>query len=150
MRTVVRRSARALVTDEAGRLLLLRRTKPGQRPYWTTPGGGVEPGDVSLHAALARELLEELGATADDFEQVFLHSEDHPDGVTVQHFFVCRLTSLDEALRSGAEFQDPSRGSYDLDRIALADVDRVDLKPAELKQFVVDNPHALLPREGGL
>lgn len=144
MRDVVRRSVRALLIDETGRLLLIRRIKPGQAPYWTTPGGGVEPGDESFIAALMRELMEELGAKARDFEQVFLHSSDHRDGVAVQHFFVCRLTSLDESLRTGAEFDDAARGGYGLDRVLLQEVGGVDLKPVELRDFVVRNPEALL------
>ncbi|MFB9430622.1 NUDIX hydrolase [Streptoalloteichus tenebrarius] len=59
---VVRRSARALLVDDDGWLVLVERTKPGQAPYWTTPGGGVEVGE-SAAQALMRELLEELGAS---------------------------------------------------------------------------------------
>jgi ADP-ribose pyrophosphatase YjhB (NUDIX family) len=50
--------------DDDGRLLLIKRTKPGQAPYWTTPGGGVEDTDESVEAALQRELAEELGVEA--------------------------------------------------------------------------------------
>lgn len=63
VRRVSRRSARALLLDDDGRLVLIKRTKPGQFPYWTTPGGGVEPGE-STTGALERELDEELGASA--------------------------------------------------------------------------------------
>jgi 8-oxo-dGTP pyrophosphatase MutT (NUDIX family) len=148
MREVIRRSVRALLTDEASRLLLIRRTVHGQAPYWTTPGGGVETSDASLTAALARELLEELGAQARDFNQVFLHSSERLGGVAVQHFFMCWLTSLDGVLRTGEEFEDAGRGGYDLDRVPLQEIGRVDLKPAELKDFVVRNPEALLSSTG--
>jgi hypothetical protein len=59
----------------------------------------------------------------------------------VQHFFVARLEKLDEAARSGPEFQDASRGGYDLERIGLRGDDRasVDLKPTALKEFVLAN-----------
>jgi 8-oxo-dGTP pyrophosphatase MutT (NUDIX family) len=143
MLEVIRRSVRGLLTDGAGQLLLIRRTKPGVAPYWTAPGGGVEPGDASLQAALARELREELGAVAENFEQVFLHSSLESAGLSVQHFFLCRLVSLDEGARTGDEFADVSRGGYDLDRVSLGDVERVDLKPKELKEFVVRNAQAL-------
>lgn len=53
---------------------LINRTMPGQGPYWTSPGGGVEDSDASVVDALRRELAEELGATADGYQQVFLSS----------------------------------------------------------------------------
>lgn len=65
-----RRAARAIVTDDEARLVLIKRTKPGQQPYWTTPGGGVEDSDPSIEAALHRELHEELGAEVVGVSQV--------------------------------------------------------------------------------
>ena len=127
---VGRRAARAILIDDLGRLVLIKRTKPGQAPYWTAPGGGVEDTDASVEAALYRELAEELGA-ATDASQVFLFSSPSDAGVAVQHFFVARLASLDEAARSGLEFSDPSRGGYEVDRIDLRgdDLAAIDLKP---------------------
>ncbi|HEY3259056.1 MAG TPA: NUDIX domain-containing protein [Pseudonocardiaceae bacterium] len=50
----------AVVHDDHGRLLLVRRaTEPG-RGLWSLPGGRVEPGE-SDEAALRRELQEEVG-----------------------------------------------------------------------------------------
>ncbi|MER7009586.1 NUDIX hydrolase [Dactylosporangium sp. NPDC000555] len=70
MREVVRRAARAIPIDRHGQLLLIRRTKPGLGPYWTTPGGGVEPGDASVEQAMIRELREEFGAEVDTVQQM--------------------------------------------------------------------------------
>lgn len=64
MTTVVKRVARATLIDDDQRLLLIKRTKPGQEPYWTAPGGGIEPDDPSAEGGLIRELREELGAEA--------------------------------------------------------------------------------------
>lgn len=126
--------------------MLIKRTKPGQEPYWTAPGGGVEDSDSSVEAALYRELSEELGAEAAGASQVFLFSSPSDSGVAVQHFFVARLATLDESARSGPEFSDPSRGGYDLDRIDLRsdELSSIDLKPTALKEFILANREALL------
>lgn len=77
---VGRRRARGIVIDDEGRLLVIKRTKPGQEPYWTLPGGGVDGCDATVEDALRRELAEELGATADIIWQVFLSSDPHRRG----------------------------------------------------------------------
>ena len=53
-------TACALVTDEAGRLLLGRRAGKPWQGHWDTPGGFVEEGEHPLEA-LVRELREETG-----------------------------------------------------------------------------------------
>ena len=143
---VGRRSARAILVDSEDRLVLIKRTKPGQAPYWTAPGGGVEVDDASVEAALHRELAEELGAEVSGAARVFLFSSPSPAGVAVQYFFLARLTRLDVEARSGEEFSDPSRGGYELDRIDLqgGDLESIDLMPVELKEFILANREALL------
>lgn len=143
---VGRQAARAILIDDDGRLVLVKRTKPGQAPYWTTPGGGVDATDASVEAALHRELAEELGAEASGSARVFLFSSPSETGIAVQHFFVARLKKLDESARGGPEFHDASRGGYDLDRIGLRgdDLASVDLKPPSLKEFILANKEGLL------
>jgi 8-oxo-dGTP diphosphatase len=50
-------AAGALITDPAGRILLV---KPNYRDHWTLPGGICEHGEPP-HAGCAREVAEELG-----------------------------------------------------------------------------------------
>ncbi|MER8101300.1 NUDIX hydrolase [Kitasatospora sp. NPDC094016] len=61
----IRAKARALFTDDAGRVLLVRlRPWEGPRgrvPYWTLPGGGIEADRELPRAAVRREIREELG-----------------------------------------------------------------------------------------
>jgi ADP-ribose pyrophosphatase YjhB (NUDIX family) len=52
--------AGAVVRDEAGRLLLVRRGREPGRGRWSLPGGRVEPGETAAAAAV-REVREETG-----------------------------------------------------------------------------------------
>lgn len=57
-----RRSARVVVLDNNGRVLLFRIVDPldNKPPLWITPGGGIEAGETKIQAAI-RELKEETG-----------------------------------------------------------------------------------------
>ena len=56
-----RRAGRVVVLDPDGRVLLLRYDhEPPDGRHWTTPGGGLNPGE-SYSAAASRELAEETG-----------------------------------------------------------------------------------------
>jgi 8-oxo-dGTP pyrophosphatase MutT (NUDIX family)/G:T/U-mismatch repair DNA glycosylase len=55
----LRAAVRALVLDPAGRVLMVR-FEDNFGTWWSTPGGGIEPGE-SDEDALARELAEEAG-----------------------------------------------------------------------------------------
>jgi 8-oxo-dGTP pyrophosphatase MutT (NUDIX family) len=60
-----RLTARVLLFDPADRLLLMRGRLPGRPPEtaaWFTVGGGVDPGETLVEAAL-REIAEETGFT---------------------------------------------------------------------------------------
>ncbi|TYP86038.1 NUDIX hydrolase [Blastococcus xanthinilyticus] len=65
-RPVLRTTARIVVLDPAGRVLLLgaRLPEPSMPPgevlFWYTPGGGLEDGET-LREAAVRELAEEIG-----------------------------------------------------------------------------------------
>ncbi len=86
-----RRAMRVLLVDGDDRLLLFRDSDPGLTPvpvFWITPGGGVDPGESDLTAAI-REIAEETGLAigADDLvgplaERVVVHG--YSDVVTTQ------------------------------------------------------------------
>lgn len=52
--------AGAVVRDETGRLLLVRRAHAPDAGLWSLPGGRLEPGETAEQAA-AREVAEETG-----------------------------------------------------------------------------------------
>ncbi|MCZ9336235.1 NUDIX hydrolase, partial [Streptomyces sp. TRM76130] len=125
-RSVVKRTARAVLLDGAD-LILIKRTKPGVDPYWVTPGGGVEPEDSTVVDALHREVHEELGAKITDVVPCFVDTVEHigedggATGVKVQHFFVCHLVSMDAAMRHGPEIEEPA-GTYEIVRVPFTRV----------------------------
>ena len=59
----LRHSVRAVVLDDQDRILLCRFALQ-RGVVWASPGGGIEPGETP-HAALRRELHEEIGLVLD-------------------------------------------------------------------------------------
>jgi 8-oxo-dGTP pyrophosphatase MutT (NUDIX family) len=156
-RPVVKRTARAILLEldpvdprRPASIVLIKRTKPGRPPYWITPGGGVEPYDPTVVDALHREVDEELGAKVTDVVPAFVdtvphsHHDDgtpaHPHGVKVQHFFVCRLGSMDPSRRHGPEVEQPA-GEYEIVRLPFTreGVTSVNVVPASLRAFLAAN-----------
>lgn len=143
-RPVVKRTARAILLDD-GDLVLIKRVKPGHPPYWITPGGGVEPEDATVVEALHREVDEELGAKVTDVVPAFVDTVEHVHddgtrGVKVQHFFVCRLASMDLARRHGPEVDEPC-GTYDVVRVPFTrqGVASVEVVPPSLRAYLDAN-----------
>lgn len=141
MPEIIKQKARAILFDRQGRLVLIKRTRPGRAPYWTTAGGGVEPEDASVEAALHREVFEELGGRVDRVREVVVITDERPEGTLVQHVFVARLTEMDPSSRTGPEFSDPTRGTYEtvvLPGTAEA-LRSIRLLPEPLARFLEDN-----------
>jgi len=82
-----RQAGRAILRDDDGRVLLIHFVLPNMT-FWATPGGGMEPGETPLAAAI-RELREELGIEVAlegpvhravgifEFEGVLIENTDH-------------------------------------------------------------------------
>lgn len=142
---MVKRTARAILLDGPD-LIVIKRTKPGLAPYWITPGGGVEPDvDESVVQALHREVDEELGAKVTDVVPAFVDTVPHPtaqaeDGVKVQHFFACRLDSMDPSRRHGPEVEEPC-GEYEIVRLPFTreGITSVDVVPPSLRAYLEGN-----------
>jgi 8-oxo-dGTP pyrophosphatase MutT (NUDIX family) len=130
----VKERVRAVLITADQRLLTIRRTRPGQPPYWVLPGGGVEDSDPDRESALHRELHEELAATADIHS--LIHVIERPD--ERQYIYLARVHTWTFADRTGPEFADPTRGDYHLDQIPLmaTGIRTLELKPDEILTFL--------------
>ncbi|MFD4660800.1 NUDIX domain-containing protein [Kitasatospora sp. NPDC058444] len=166
-RPVVKRTARAILLEldpddpyGPASIVLIRRVRPGSpHPYWITPGGGVEREDRTVVEALHREVDEELGGKVVDVVPAFVDTishtlpqppaggtlvddgtPPHPHGIKVQHFFVCRLASMDLSRRHGPEVTDPN-GEYEVVRLPFTreGVTSVNVVPPRLRAYLAAN-----------
>ena len=109
-----RRTARVLLFDPSGAILLIRCIVPrpeGDFIFWLTPGGEIEPGESPAEAA-ARELHEELGLTVPvegpirEHANQFLHQGEMRD-------------NIDFYFRAGCPREAPQLRGVTSDEIAL-------------------------------
>lgn len=99
-----RRAVRVLVLDRDDRMLLFKDSDLGLDPvahWWVTPGGGVDPGESDLEAAV-RELWEETGLVVDAGELVgpvltrdVVHGYSDKVVDQVEVFYVARVDAFE-------------------------------------------------------
>lgn len=104
----------AIIRDDAGRLLLVRRARPPAAGRWSLPGGRVEAGE-STEQALAREVAEETGLAVQVGRHVGSVERPGPNGVVYAiRDHECEVTG--GVLRAGDDASDA--GWYDAAAIA--------------------------------
>lgn len=99
-----RRAVRVLVLDDRDRMLLFLDSDLGLDPvahWWVTPGGGVDPGESDLEAAV-RELWEETGLVVDAgalvgplLTRLVVHGYSDKVVDQVEVFYVVRVPSFE-------------------------------------------------------
>lgn len=72
-------AASALVRDEHGRVLLIKRGRDPEKGRWSLPGGKNEPGEALTETA-RREVLEETGLHVEIAEELWVATFPTPDG----------------------------------------------------------------------
>ena len=129
---------RAVLVTPGGCMLAIRRDRPGRATYWVLPGGRVGPADQSLEAALGREIREEVAGEVDIIS--LLHVLDSGAAEKRQYFYLGRIASWDLAARTGPEFSEPDRGTYQLDQVPLttAGLGVIDLQPTAIAGLLRD------------
>jgi ADP-ribose pyrophosphatase YjhB (NUDIX family) len=132
---------RAVLVTPTDEILLIRRERPGVPTYWVLPGGHVEPADANREDALRREVHEELAGTPEIHS--LIQVIDGPDDR--QYIYLAHIANWSFPDRSGPEFLEGGRGSYDLDTVPIAAeaLAAVNLKPdplARLLAKVLDEP----------
>jgi 8-oxo-dGTP diphosphatase len=89
----------AVLFDDAGRLLLIRRVNEPGRGRWSVPGGRVEDGETDQRAVI-REVAEETGLAVEVTSWLGHVQRDGPDGTVFDiHDYSCRVTG--GTLRAG-------------------------------------------------
>lgn len=99
----------AVVFDDRGRLLLVKRANPPAQGLWSLPGGRVEPGE-SAEEGVVREVAEETGLRVQVEREVGTVERAAPSGDTyVIRDFLCagtgRIAAGDDA--ADARFFEP-------------------------------------------
>jgi len=106
-----------VVFDPAGRLLVIRRKHPPFQGQFALPGGYVEYGETTEHAA-ARELAEETGLAAVDLSLIGVYSDPHRDP---------RGHMVSVAYRIAVAGYDPRAGDDAAESTFVADWEGLDL-----------------------
>jgi 8-oxo-dGTP diphosphatase len=116
----------AAVIERDDRLLVTRRPEGTHlEGYWEFPGGKCDPGETH-EACLARELREELGASAAVGAEILCVTHAYPDRTVELHFFKCRLTT-EPIPQMGQEMQWVAREQLGSLTLPPADAELVDL-----------------------
>ena len=155
----IRDTARLIVLDPLGRLLLIQYraardldpARPGERGFWFTPGGGLEPGETHEEAA-ARELMVETGIADAPIGPWVAHREALIDlflrrAFTRERYFLVRARSdrLDTSGLAGTEEDEV----LDVRWWPLPELraSGAPLEPAGLMGLALDLAAGRLPRE---
>lgn len=130
----------AILLTPENELLLVRNTRYGSVPYWTAPACIVQETDLSLEAALTRELDTLIMQPVHIIKPVFTTEHILEEDVVVrQWFYLCFLADRPVKPKSRASTRallDPSLEKIQPTPDALK---RLNIQPERLKAFLITN-----------
>ena len=128
----MRESARAILIAKNGRFVFMKRNKPDAE-YYTTIGGGLEPGE-SADAALRRELLEESGSVIESARFAFdLMTADTGE---LHHIYIVR--EKERLIPTGEEWaRNTPNNKHEIVEVAGDKIRDINLLPKEIKDYIL-------------
>ncbi len=128
----MRKSARVILISPNNEFILMKRIKNGET-YYTTIGGGIEPGETSAEAA-HREVLEESGYTINELQLTF-HFDDTERANSVD-FYVAHTVS--HTMPTGTEWKHQTPDNqYEVVTLSLSEAQNINLCPPQLKNKIL-------------
>lgn len=133
----MKQRVRAVLLTDHGTMLVINRIRPGIPPYQVLVGGGVEPEDAGLEAALLREVREEIAGEVADLRPFCLPENDKGEA---EYFYTAQILSWNFDDRTGPEFQRDDRGEYLLEEVPLTieAIGALNLMPPQVKDALLD------------
>jgi mutator protein MutT len=116
----------AAIIERDDRVLLTKRQEGTHLAgFWEFPGGKCAPGE-SLHACMARELLEELRVEVTVGEELLVTTYDYPERRVELHFLRCDLLG-EPAPQLGQQMRWVSRQELKTLELPPADAELVEM-----------------------
>ncbi|MFZ3580304.1 NUDIX domain-containing protein [Virgibacillus sp. DJP39] len=136
----IRNSAKALLVCKGE--ILLTKNQDNEGYFYLCPGGGQEHGET-LHAAIRRECIEEIGYNVEVGELLHIreyigrnheHASFDYDVHQVEYYFLCELK---DEVDQGIEPSNPDSHQVGIEWVHIDDLQESRLYPKELKKYIV-------------
>jgi len=137
----IRNSAKAVIVQNNKVLVIKKEDKEGF--YYILPGGGQEHGET-LHQALKRECIEEIGVDVEIGDMIFLreyigknheHSEFDLKVHQTEYMFLCRIKENGKVIENGTI---PDDGQIGVEWLPLSSLLEHRLYPQEIRSHFIN------------